>query len=167
MKGVGFSLWIVPEGEVRRRLDALIAELARRFGGPVFDPHVTLLAGMVGPAEDIVARVRRVVRAAMAFPLRLVGPEVGDSYFRALYLRVEPSPELLALHGAARDAFGRREEPPYFPHLSLLYGAPPPPAVIEEVRPSAPDGFEARTVDLYSTEGEVGRWHRVRRLHLR
>jgi 2'-5' RNA ligase len=161
MRGVGFSLWIMPEGEVRRRLAAFIAELARRFGGPGFDPHVTLLAGLPGPMDDIARRVSRVVRSSKAFPLRFVGPEVGDSYFRSLYLRVEPSPPLLALHAVARDAFGGRDEPPFFPHLSLMYGAPPPPTVVEQIRPLPPDGFEARSVDLYSTEGEVARWHRV------
>jgi len=166
MKGAGFSLWIVPEAEVHRRLAALIGALARRFGSPVFDPHVTLLAGLPGPASSVVERAEDAMRGAKAFPVRFVGPEIGDSYFRSLYLRVEPSPELLARHAAARDAFGRTEEPPFFPHLSLLYGAPPPPAVMEEVRPAAPDGFEVRTVDLYSTEGEVELWHRVRRFRL-
>ena len=166
MKGAGFSLWIVPEGEVHRRLAALIAELARRIGGPVFDPHVTLLAGLPGPAEGVIARAEEVMCVSKPFPVRFVGPEKGDSYFRCLYLRVAPGPELLALHAAARDAFERRDEPPFFPHLSLLYGAPPPPAVIEEVRLAVPDGFEAPTVDLYSTEGEVERWHRVRRFRL-
>jgi 2'-5' RNA ligase len=166
MKGAGFSLWIVPEGEARRRLAALIAELARRFAGPVFDPHVTLLAGLPGPAASVIVRAEEVMRRAKTFPVRFVGPEVGDSYFRSLYLRVEPSAELLALHGAARDAFGRTEEPPFFPHLSLRYGASPAPAVMEEVRLAVPDGFEARTVGLYSTEGEVERWHRGRRFRL-
>jgi len=166
MKGAGFSLWIVPEGEVRGRLAALIAEFARRFGGPVFDPHVTLLAGRPGPAASVIARAEDVMRVSNTFAVRFIGPELGDSYFRSLYLHVEPSPELLALHGAARDAFGRTEEPPFFPHLSLLYGAPPPPVVMEEVRASTPNGFEARTVDVYSTEGEVERWHRVRRFRL-
>ncbi len=166
MKGAGFSLWIVPEGEVHRRLAALIAELARGIGGPVFDPHVTLLAAVPGPAASVIARAEEVMRVSNPFLLRLVGPEVDDAYFRSLYLRVEPSPELLAFQAAARDAFGRREEPPFFPHLSLLYGAPPPPAVIEEVRLAVPDGFEARSVDLYSTEGEVASWHRVRGFRL-
>ncbi len=167
MKGAGFSLWIVPEGEVRGRLAALIAEFARRFGRPVFDPHVTLLAGVPGAAEDVVVRAEAVARASKAFPLRFAGPEAGDSFFRSLYLRVEPGPELLALHRTARDAFGRDDEPPFFPHLSLMYGAPPPPAVVEEVRALAPDGFEARTLDVYATEGQVERWHRLRRLQLR
>ena len=166
MKGAGFSLWIVPDGEVHRRLAALIGALARRFGSPVFDPHVTLLAGLPGPAASVVARAPEVMRGAKAFPIRFVGPEKGESYFRSLYLHVEPSPQLLALHAAAREAFGRTEKAPFFPHLSLMYGAPPPPSVIEEVRPAVPDGFEARTVDLYSTAGEVERWHRVRRFRL-
>jgi 2'-5' RNA ligase len=125
---------------------------------------VTLLAGLPGPAASVIARAEEVMRGAKTFPVRFVGPEVDDSYFRCLYVRVEPSSPLLALHAAARDAFGRTEEPPFFPHLSLMYGAPPPPAVIQEVRPAVPDGFEARTVDVYSTEGEVESWHRVARL---
>lgn len=163
MRGVGFSLWIVPEGDVRRRLADLIESLARRLGGPVFAPHVTLLAGVPGPERDVVARVENVLRAATAFPLRFRGPETGDTFFRALYLRVEPSPELLALHQAARDAFARRHDPPYVPHLSLVYGAPPPLTVVEEVRPTAPEGFEARTLDVQSTEGAVEAWRLVRR----
>jgi len=165
MNGAGVSLWIVPEGEARRRLSALIETLARRFGGPVFDPHVTLLAGLAGPAEDVMTRVRTIRRA----PLRLhfTGPEAGTRYFRCLYLRVEPSPSLTALHEAARKAFETKDEPPFFPHLSLLYRPPPAPAgVVEQVRDAAPDGFDARRLDVYSTEGGVESWHRVGSLPL-
>jgi 2'-5' RNA ligase len=166
MHGVGFSLWIVPEGEVRRRLAVLIEALARRFGGPVFEPHLTLLAGAPGPTEAVVARAEELVRGSQAFRIGFTGPETGESYFRSLYLRVEPSPELLALHVAARDAFGRVDEPPFFPHLSLMYGAAPASAFVEEMGCLAPDGCEARTLDVYSTEGEVEGWHPVRRLRL-
>ena len=151
---------------MRRRLARLIAELARRFGGPVFEPHVTLLAGVAGPQRDVVAGAEKVLRAARVFPLRFLGPETGDTYFRALYLRVEPSPELLALQQAAREAFARSDDPPYVPHLSLVYGAPPPASVVEEVRPSAPGHFEARALDVYATAGPVEGWRRVRRLSL-
>lgn len=166
MKGVGLTLWIVPEGEVRRRLATLIRMLARRFGGPVFEPHITLLAGLPGPATDVLATARRAARATGPFEVRFRGPEAGDSYFGCLYLRAQPSPDLLALHERVREAFGRREEPPFFPHLSLLYAPPPAPPIVEEIRASLPAGFGARRVDLYSTEGEVERWHRVGRLKL-
>ena len=42
------------------------------------------------------------------------------AYFRALYLRAEPSPQLTALHEAARAAWAL-DVRPYTPHLSLLY----------------------------------------------
>ncbi len=167
MNGVGFSLWLVPEGEARRRLAALIESLARRLGGPVFAPHVTLLAGIRQAEQDVLMRVEQILSGSMALSLRFAGPETGDTFFRALYLRVEPSAPLLALHQAARGAFDRRDDPPYVPHLSLVYGAPPPAAVVEEMRPLAPAGFEARTLDVYSTEGPVEAWHRVRRHRLR
>ncbi len=167
MNGVGFSLWLVPEDEMRRRLAALIESLSRRFGGPVFEPHVTLLAGIRRSERDVLARTEQILRGATALPLRFTGPETGDTRFRALYLRVEPSAPLLALHEAARDAFDRRDDPPYLPHLSLVYGAPPPPEVAQEIRPVAPARFEARRLDVYSTEGPVESWRRVRRLRLR
>ena len=167
MKGVGFSLWMVPEGDVQRRLADGIESLARRFGRPVFAPHVTLLAGVRESERDVVARAEALWRDAKEVPLRFIGLETDDTYFRALYLRVEPGPELLALHEAARGAFGRGDDPPYVPHLSLMYGTPPPASVVEERRPSAPAGFEARTLDVYSTEGPVQSWHRVHRLRVR
>ncbi len=167
MNGVGFSLWLVPEGELRRRLADLIESLSRRFGGPVFEPHVTLLAGVREAKRDVVARADEMLRGASALPLRFAGLETAGTYFRALYLRVETSDALLELHQAARAAFARGDDPPYVPHLSLVYGAPPPAAVVEELRPFAPAGLEARTLDVYSTEGPVESWHRVRRLRLR
>ena len=166
MNGVGFSLWLVPPDEVCRPLAALIESLSRRFGGPVFEPHVTLLAGIPRAKEDVVMRVEQVLSGASALSLRFAGPETGDTYFRALCLRVEPSAPLLDLHEAAREAFDRRDDPPYLPHLSLVYGAPPPPEVAEEIRPLVPAGFEAQTLDVYSTEGPVESWRRVRRLRL-
>jgi 2'-5' RNA ligase len=163
----GFSLWMVPGAAEHERLAALIRSLARRFGGPVFDPHVTLLAGVPGPAKEAVARARDAVRSSPPLRLRFAGPEAGESYFRCLYLRVEPTPELLSLHAAAREAFGRRDEPPFFPHLSLLYARPPAPLVAGEVRDESLAGFDCRRVDVYSTEGEVAAWRRVGRLPMR
>ena len=161
MKGVGCSLWIVPEAEVGQRLGALIRDLARRFGGPVFEPHVTLLAGVPGPAAQVVARTQQILRSSPSLDIRFAGPEAGDTYFRCLYLRVEPTPELQALHERAREEFGRQGEAPFFPHLSLLYAPPPAPPIIDEIRRSPPGGFRAARIDVFSTEGEVARWHRV------
>jgi hypothetical protein len=47
-----------------------------------------------------------------------VGSE--PAYFRALYLRAEPSPQLTALHQAARAAWALKSQP-CKPYLSLLY----------------------------------------------
>jgi len=166
MNGVGFSLWLVPDDERRRRLAALIESLSRRLGGPIFEPHVTLLAGIRRAEDEVLARTEQILRGSTPVPLRFTGLETGETCFRALFLRVEPTAELLALHQTARDAFARRDDPPYVPHLSLVYGAPPPAALIEELRPSMLAGFDARTLDVCSTEGPVERWHRVRRLRL-
>jgi hypothetical protein len=52
--------------------------------------------------------------------VRFAAAGYEQAYFRALYLRAQPSAQLTALHGAARAAWAL-ESRPYMPHLSLLY----------------------------------------------
>jgi 2'-5' RNA ligase len=117
---VSCMTWLVPApGPERDRLAAVIADLAARQGGPVFAPHVTL-ARNVEAEPDAVAGVLAGVTAGVApFEVRLTGTGHEPVFFRALYLRAEPSARLTALRGAAQRALGL--EPAPDPHLSLLY----------------------------------------------
>jgi hypothetical protein len=113
--------WLVPApGPERDRLAAVIADLAAGCGGPVFAPHVTL-AGVTEAEPDAMAGLLARVTAGVApFEVRLTGTGHEPVFFRALYLRAEPSVRLTALHEAAQRAL-ELEPAPYLPHLSLLY----------------------------------------------
>ena len=47
----GYHLWLVPEGNALHRLQGIVDRLAEAYDGPVFTPHVTLLAGLAGEFE--------------------------------------------------------------------------------------------------------------------
>ena len=168
--GLAFCMsWLVPAlGPERDRLAAVITDLAAGYGGPVFAPHVTL-AGVTPAVPDVVAGVLAEVTAGVA-PFDVTLTEVGYEpvFFRALYLRAEPSARLTALREDARRAL--RLEPAPDPHLSLLYAD-----LDEERKPAIAAGLELALpmtirVDAAEVWGDfrqdAGNWRRLARVPL-
>ena len=168
--GLAFCMsWLVPApGPERDRLAAVITELAAGCGGPVFAPHVTL-AGVTPAVPDVVAGVLAEVTAGVApFEVRLTGVEWEPVFYRALYLRAEPSARLTALRAGARRAL--RLEPAPDPHLSLLYAD-----LDEERKPAIAAGLDLAlpmTIRIDAAEvwgdfrEDAGRWRRLARVPL-
>jgi 2'-5' RNA ligase len=117
-----YSLWLIPAGEKGRRLAGTIERLSRDPGGPRFDPHLTLLGGLDGEEEFFVRATEQLAAALRPVHLQVRAIEFGDEYYRCLYLRVEERDDLMAAHREALRLFGRRDDPRFMPHLSLLYG---------------------------------------------
>lgn len=157
----GVSLWLVPEGAVQERLGLLIAELARRHGTPRFEPHVTLLGGLVLPEAEVLASAQGLARRLGRPCIQLTVPDLSEEYFRCLFVRVEETKSLLAAHALAAQAFGRGARPPFVPHLSLLYGHLTPAAkreALSELAGRFGIGFEARHLQVVRTEGPPADW---------
>ena len=113
--------WLVPAaGPARDTLTATIGTLAARHGAPPFEPHVTI-AGLFHSGEEAAVRaLTSLTGGVRAYEVTFAAAGYEQAYFRALYLRAEPSPQLTALHEAARAAWAL-DVRPYTPHLSLLY----------------------------------------------
>jgi 2'-5' RNA ligase len=96
--------------------------------------------------------------------LRLAGLEGSDEYFRALFARVGETDQLLAAHEQAREAFARRRDPPFLPHLSLVYGRLPAStrrSLVAELEAEIPRSFVAVRLEVVRTEGPPGEWRRL------
>jgi len=166
----GIALWLVPEPEAGQALGRLIATLARRLGTPPFDPHVTLLAGLTRPAEEVARRAEGVANGIeSALTLSLRTPEGTEEPFRCLYLPVQPTFNLLAAQALARATFGVDQEGSFAPHLSLVYGrleAAQKVALASEVATELPGPTRFDTLDVVRTTGPVSRWGRIARFRL-
>jgi cyclic phosphodiesterase-like protein len=117
----GHALWLVPQEPVSVRLSALIDSLARRYGGPRFVPHVTLVSGIELPLGDIRARAHALAQGLPPAVVTLRRAACRDEYYKALFLEVEGA-DLRDTHARAAAALGVRRDPDYLPHLSVVYG---------------------------------------------
>lgn len=42
---MSYSIWLIPDGEVYKTVSSIIQNIAKEYGGPLFEPHITLLGG--------------------------------------------------------------------------------------------------------------------------
>jgi 2'-5' RNA ligase len=159
----------MPTGEVRQRLAGAILELSREYATPAFEPHVTLAGGIVGPAREVVARMRELARRIPPFTVRLTAVDGLDEYFRCLFVRVATTHPIMTANNAAQEVFRLRRQPAFMPHLSLLYGHLPS-SVKQRIVASLSRQFElefkARSLHLYLIRGAPQAWRRVARFGL-
>ena len=162
--------WLVPAaGSARDRLAAIISALAAEHGGPRFEPHVTM-AGRFHSGEQTAARaLTSLVAGVRPFEVRFAAVGYEQAYFRALYLRAEPSPLLTALHGAARAAWAL-DARSFAPHLSLLYAniaEERKRAIIDALHIPLPLTIRITAAELWADhQAGVPGWHRVARIPL-
>ncbi len=168
MESIGFSLWLMPDGETHDQLVSLIAELARRRGTPTFAPHLTLLGGLSAAESDVIALSAQLAESAPALRLECLELQHSEAYYKSVFVRLSPSPELLRLRTKALEGVGLAAGP-YEPHLSLVYGDLDPEEredLVAAARGRFPPDIEVCRLDVYSTAGTPDRWRRVARLPL-
>ncbi len=163
----GYSLWLMPSGDVFDQLSAIIHSVSKAHSTPVFKPHVTLLGGLQEKESGIIARTRKLAEVLQPYTITLNRIEYRDEYFRCLYYSVEKTTEVLSAYARVCDIF-RISQGHYMPHLSLMYGDIPhamKEKTVAKIKPHA-NTFTVEHVDLVLTDGLVEDWHKVRRFAL-
>lgn len=160
----GYHVFLVPNGEAAEELQTLIENLSEEYGGPVFPPHMTLLARIPESDENVVLEKARVLASDMEhISLSLGELESQDSYFKALYLVVRDQEEMRALHERASVLFNMQPDVSYQAHLSLLYGIYPEERKAQtRAELNVPEiCFVADAIHVYRTPGSVDTWQKI------
>ena len=160
----GVSLWLMPEGDARKRLSGLIDSLALRLDTEGFAPHVTLLPGLGGPQSRVVDDARLLAGRLQPCSLGFTVVDGEEQYFRCLFLRVGDDPGLHDAHALAARQFGRQPDPGFCPHLSLVYGAlgaRRKAGLVSELSGETATSFDAGRLHVWKTEGPVGDWREL------
>jgi 2'-5' RNA ligase len=124
----------------------------------------------VGERSDLIRQSAQVAAALRTFAVRLEDIDFRDEYFRSLFVHAALTEPLRKAYQAACQAFNRRREPAFMPHLSLLYGNFPrslKEELIAEIGPRLDVQFKVRSLHLFQTKGEPRHWRRVARFGLR
>lgn len=151
----------MPTGEVYLTLANLISDLSKEYSSPRFPPHVTLLGELTGSYEEIESRALRLSLNLRPHAVKLTKVEYLDQYFRALFIRVQETEEIIEATLRATEIFDRQRDPKYMPHLSILYGNFPSATkdkIIRKIGREFALSFEVSSLHLVDTSAQPENW---------
>lgn len=117
-----YSLWLRPIGDIAFSLEQRITKLSKKYGTPVFKPHVTLLGSVEKGETELVQLTDTLAHSISPFEILMTTAGYDPTFYQSLYVKVDPGDELMAARRRAQKLFGLEIAEPYHPHLSLLYG---------------------------------------------
>ena len=163
-KTTGYHLFLEPEGKLREEVAAIIGSLATQFDGPLFSPHVTLLARIPDQEEAVlIEKTKQLTRSLTPFEVVLGTVDIEQAHFRALYLHVV-SEEIKNACQRANELFSMQDEREYVPHMSLLYGnyaEAQKREVASMLEVPVDCSFVVNKLHLYKTDGEMSNWVKI------
>lgn len=102
-------------------LSEIISKLARKYNGPVFQPHCTL----IDKTDISLPRMKSAIINLMNHfnPIEVHPRKIGytDNVWRALYIELKEKPILTKWHEHICDLLSINSDNDYLPHISLMY----------------------------------------------
>ncbi|KAL0305571.1 UNVERIFIED_CONTAM: Cyclic phosphodiesterase [Sesamum radiatum] len=117
-----YSVWALPPEELTPRLKKLMEGLRSEFGGPEFEPHVTVVGAISLTESDARDKFNKVCEELKAYNSSVEKVDTGSFFYQCVFLRLHPTPEVVEASAHCCGHFGYKNSTPYMPHLSLLYG---------------------------------------------
>lgn len=121
-EGARVSFWLLPTEECRAEWMPVIEDLAGRYDGPLFEPHVTIYVTYLSPEDEPARLVETVAGKSAPFSLACTGMDFTDRFTQTCFLTFELNDTLEALTGAFLCGSTIPDDYALMPHMSLLYG---------------------------------------------
>ena len=83
---LSYSIWLMPEGNTKNKLTTLIEKLRLEYGGPNFEPHVTLIGGFVKEEKVLLEKTEQLASRLSQFTVSIKGASFHDEFFRSFSL---------------------------------------------------------------------------------
>lgn len=89
-----YPIWPMPRAEDGQFLSGLVADLAGRFGTPLFTPHLTARGDTRLAVTALVEAISEVASDVPAFSEAIAAIDTSDAHFRPFYARFNVSTQL-------------------------------------------------------------------------
>ena len=116
------SIWLMPAAADAAAFERMVDDLARRFGSPLFQPHLTLVEDMERGVADLAPLVEEVTAGIGSFTAPVAAIGVSALFFRSFYARFVAEGPLLELKRRAIEKILSSDIMEFMPHISLAYG---------------------------------------------
>ncbi|QCD84523.1 RNA ligase/cyclic nucleotide phosphodiesterase [Vigna unguiculata] len=110
-----YSVWAIPPEDVAVRCANLMTALRSDFGGPQFQPHITLVGAIKLTADDALAKLRSASQALRPFNVTVDRVATGTFFYQCVYLLLRPDPHLLETSAHCCTHFGYASSTRNFP----------------------------------------------------
>ncbi len=113
------AYWLVPSVDHAARFQKVIDQLADQQGVVRFHPHLSF--GSFNESEPDLREVLELLRGLELQPIEVAH---SPSFTMSLFVRFEPTQQLLRARSALEACSGFRTSRDFDPHISLCYGTP-------------------------------------------
>lgn len=113
------AYWLVPAPDHAVRFQKVVNALADQQGAPRFHPHLSF-----GSFTDTEPNLSEVFERLRGLELRPTEVAHSPSFTMSLFVRFEPTEQLLQARAALERCPGFRPSRDFDPHISLCYGIP-------------------------------------------
>lgn len=172
-----YSMWLMPQGELLDKFSRLIIKISDEYGSPKYIPHVTLLGDLSGfTRAEVLSKAGELAKSLVPFTITLTEvtypasyPNDHEAFYRSLYIVAERTKPLMRANELARKMFGREGDPPFNPHLSIMYGPFPAETkeeIISEVGREFNVSFEVDSIYVWSDKGLPHEWKLIKKIPL-
>jgi len=116
-----YSIWLDIPKHQKSEYQQIIDILAKKYKGPLFEPHVTLVGEISGHEKKIISKIKKMAEKEKPFKISLDGISFSTTYFQSVFLKVSASQKLMNLNLRIKHILEISNDL-YMPHMSLLYG---------------------------------------------
>ncbi|KAJ0017563.1 hypothetical protein Pint_10168 [Pistacia integerrima] len=117
-----YSVWAAPPEDVIPRIKKLMEGLRSEFGGPQFEPHMTVVGLVSLTKDDALAKFKAACDGLKTYNCSVDRVATGTFFYQCVYLLIHPTTEVVEASAKSSSTFGFKSSTPYMPHISLLYG---------------------------------------------
>lgn len=165
-----YSLWLMPDNQTFQKLNKLIVDLSTEHNTPQFDPHVTLLSGIIDDSAIAIKKTKKLANQFTPISAALTNIEYLEFFYKCLFFRTDDSQGIFEIRAAAEELFEHTQVNPFVPHVSFLYGALP---IFEKKEIIAQLGdqffvdFNMTKIQLVKTQFTPDQWEILTEVELR
>ncbi len=115
------SIWLMPDEAMQTRLSTINRGFADKWGGPVFEPHITLLGDLDCNFTQISNLCTGLFSKTSRQSAQVQSADGTDCFFTSLFLDIDLPGNFKTKRSECAEALGVQPAS-YRPHVSLAYG---------------------------------------------
>jgi 2'-5' RNA ligase len=157
-------------GKPNEKLKRIITNLSGKYDSPVFDPHVTLLGGIVGEEKKVIKDFEEFANEFKNINISLSRLADSEAYFKCVFANVKKTNAVMSANKKCRSVFPSVGNS-YMPHLSLIYGCYTK-KTRNDIKKQLGNEvnallFPVGSLCLYDTSGEIAYWKNIKSIEVK